>query len=133
MFLSRYTPQLHSVLRFMSGLLFMQHGLQKFFHFPPVPPAMAAMMPKSGPQLDFLLAGGAIELVGGFLIAVGFYSRWAAFIAAGEMAVAYWLVHFGMSHSFYPATNGGDLAVLFCFVFLYLAGAGPGPIALNQK
>jgi putative oxidoreductase len=131
--MSRFAPQLHSLLRFIAGLLFLQHGLQKFFHFPPLPPAMAAMHPQTGGALYFLQAGGAIELVAGVLITLGFFSRWAAFIASGEMAVAYWLVHFGMGHSPYPATNGGDLAILWCFVFLYLWAAGPGPVAVNQK
>jgi putative oxidoreductase len=79
------------------------------------------------------MTAGIIELVGGALITLGLYSRIAAFIASGEMAIAYWGVHVAMRHSFYPATNGGDPAILYCFVFLFLAAAGPGPISVNQK
>jgi putative oxidoreductase len=130
--LSRFAPQLQSVLRIVTGLLFLEHGTQKLFQFPPLPPEMAAMhVPDNAKPV--LLAAAIIELVGGALVTLGLYSRIAAFIAAGEMAVAYWGVHVMMRHSLYPAFNGGDPAILYCFVFLYLAAAGPGPIAANQK
>lgn len=128
--LSRFAPQLHSVLRFVTGLLFLEHGTQKLLHFPPMPAAMAAGIPANA--MPIIMAGGVIELVGGFLVAIGFFSRWAAFICSGEMAVAYWMVHFLRGGPF-PANNMGDAAILYCFVFLYLAAAGPGPIAVNQK
>jgi putative oxidoreductase len=74
---------------------------------------------------------GVIEVVAGILITIGLFSRWAAFIASGEMAVAYWMAHFPRSP--FPILNGGGEAVLYCFLFLYLAAAGPGSFAVNQK
>jgi|SRR5579871_6992215 len=130
MFLSRFAPALQSVLRFVTGLLFLEHGTQKLLHFPPMLPAMAKSIPPNA--MPILTAGGIIELVGGVMIVLGFYSRWAAFICSGEMAIAYWGVHFLRGGPF-PANNMGDAAILFCFTFLYLAAAGPGPYAVNQK
>ena len=134
MFLSRYSSQVHGILRIMTGLLFLQHGLQKLVAFPPPPPQMAAMMAHapSGVRL-FLLTAAVIELVTGTLVTLGLWSRWAAFIASGEMAVGYFLVHVGQSHTIFPASNMGDAAVLYCFVFLFFAAAGPGAYAANQK
>jgi len=130
--LSRYALPLQSILRIVSGLIFLEHGVQKLFGFPPLSAAMAAMHVPDNVHTLLLVAGG-IELVAGALIALGLFSRFAAFIASGEMAFAYWLGHVFTSHSFFPATNGGDAAILFCFVFLYLAAAGPGPLAVNQR
>lgn len=121
-FLSKYQPQLLSVLRIVAGLLFLEHGLMKIAGFP-------APMDIHGSML--LMAAGWIELVGGALIALGLFSRIAAFICSGEMAVAYWMVH--AKSNLYPALNQGDAAILFCFVFLYIAAAGPGPLAVNQS
>lgn len=129
--LSRYSPQLQSVLRIVVGLLFLEHGMQKLFHFPPLSPEMAAMHVSGGVQ-TLLLVAGCIELIGGALITVGLFSRFAAFICSGEMAIAYWIGHVPRG-GFFPATNGGDAAILFCFAFLYLAAAGPGPLAVNQR
>jgi len=124
-FLGKYQPQLLSILRIVVGLLFLEHGTMKILGFPPmtmaVPPEQAAM----------IMAAGWIELVGGALILIGLFSRIAAFVCSGEMAFAYFLGHF--PHSPFPAVNGGDAAILFCFVFLYLAAAGPGPWAVNQR
>jgi putative oxidoreductase len=132
MFLSRYAAQIQSLFRVLTGLLFLEHGLQKLVGFPPLPPEMAAMhVPDSFKPV--LLTAAVIELVGGTLVTLGFYSRWAAFICSGEMAIGYWLGHALTRHSFFPATNAGDAAVLFCFAFLFLAAAGPGPYAANQK
>jgi putative oxidoreductase len=78
-----------------------------------------------------IMAAGIIELVGGALVALGLFSRFAAFICSGEMAVAYFMAHF--PRGLYPALNGGDAAILFCFIFLYLAAAGPGAFAINDK
>jgi putative oxidoreductase len=129
--MSRYAPYLHSLLRIVAGLLFLEHGVQKLFHFPPLPPEMANMhVPDNFKPI--LMAAGIIELVGGGLITLGLFSRWVAFIAAGEMAVAYWGVHV-MRGGFFPATNGGDPAILYCFVFLFVWAAGPGPVAVNQR
>ena len=125
-FLSKYQPQLLSVLRIVAGLLFMEHGMQKILHFPP----MAMAIPPGAEMI--IMAAGYIELIGGALIILGLFSRIVAFICSGEMAVAYWMVHFAKGGPF-PAVNGGDAAILFCFVFLYLAASGPGPWAVNQK
>ena len=128
--LSKHQPLLLSVLRIVAGLLFLEHGMQKILHFPPMAPAMAAAIPPK--FLPVIMAAGIIELVGGALITVGLFTRIAAFICAGEMAVAYWMVHFARG-GFFPANNGGDGAILFCFIFLYIAAAGPGPIAISRS
>ncbi len=128
--LSKYQPQLLSILRIVTGLLFLEHGAQKILHFPPMPAAMAAAIPPN--FMPIIMAAGIIELVGGVLITLGLFTRLAAFICAGEMAVAYWLVHVPRG-GFYPTLNGGDPAILFCFIFLFLAAAGPGPIAISRS
>ena len=120
-FLDRYAPMLLSVLRIVAGLLFLEHGLMKIVGFP-------APMPDVG---GIVLVAGWIELIGGALIALGLFSRIAAFICSGEMAAAYWMVH--AKSAMYPVLNGGDAAILFCFVFLYIAAAGPGPWAINRQ
>ena len=123
-FLDRYSPQLLSVLRIVAGLVYLEHGTSKLLGFPHV--VMFDHLP------PLLLAAGIIELVGGALIVLGLFSRIAAFIASGEMAAAYWMYH--VPHGgLFPALNGGDAAILFCFAFLYLAAAGPGPWAINGK
>jgi putative oxidoreductase len=122
-FLSKYSPQIRGVLRIIVGLLFLEHGLMKIVGFP------APM--GTGPLSPMILAAGTIELVAGTLIVLGFFSRIAAFIASGEMAFAYFIAHF--PRNFYPAQNGGDAAILFCFLFLYMAAAGPGAFAVNDK
>ncbi|MGN6514737.1 MAG: DoxX family protein [Rhizomicrobium sp.] len=123
-FLDKYAPALLSILRIVAGLLFLEHGCSKLLNFPPNP--MFAHLP------PLLLAAGVIELVGGALIVLGLFSRIAAFIAAGEMAIAYWIYH--VPHGgFFPSLNEGDAAVLFCFVFLYIAAAGPGPWSINRR
>ncbi|MBV8095282.1 MAG: DoxX family protein [Acetobacteraceae bacterium] len=106
-----------SILRIMTALLFIEHGTQKLFGFPP------PLNP--GPGLPPLLwVQGIIELVGGLLILFGLFTRPAAFILAGDMAVAYFMVH--APRGFFPVSNQGELAVLYCFVFLYLWVAGGG-------
>src|SRR5438876_4034482 len=114
--LSRWQPQLHAILRIVVGLLFLEHGLSKFFGFP-VPFPVHPLPP-------LLVAAGVIECLTGVLVTLGLFTRIAAFIAAGEMAVAYWMQHFPKSP--WPIANMGEAAILFCFVFLYLAAAGPG-------
>jgi putative oxidoreductase len=121
--LSTWSPRLLSILRIVAALLFMEHGLMKLFHVP----APQAGAPDPLPAL--LVAAAWIEVVAGALIAIGLFTRPAAFIASGEMAVAYFMAH--GSKSFWPAVNGGDAAILFCFVFLYLAAAGPGPWSVD--
>lgn len=118
-----WSPYLLSVLRIVAGLLFFQHGSAKLFHAP-----HQAMFDHL--QLMSLLGiQGIIEIVGGILLAVGLFTRPVAFILAGDMAVAFFMMHF--PHGWLPILNGGDLAVLFCFAFLYLAAAGPGPWSLD--
>lgn len=117
--LSSWEPYALAVLRIMSGLLFLEHGTQKFLSFP------AGERAGSGWMLDNPGAyGGILEIIAGLLITFGWFTRSAAFIAAGEMAVAYWMVH--APQNFFPANNMGDAAVLFCFIFLYLVFSGPG-------
>jgi putative oxidoreductase len=119
-----WAPKLLSVLRFVTGLLFLEHGLQKFLGFPPrVAPA---------PDLFSLLGvQGCLEVVGGVLIILGLFTRPVAFVLAGNMAAAYFIGHF--PRSFFPAINGGDAAILFCFIFLYLAAAGGGIWSLDAR
>ena len=122
-FLDRWQPQLLSVLRIVSGLLFLEHGTSKLLHFPHV--AMFDNLP------PLIMVAGMIELVGGALVTVGLFTRYAAFIMSGEMAAAYFMVH--APKSFFPALNMGEGAILFCFVFLYIAAAGPGPWSIDRK
>jgi putative oxidoreductase len=120
--LSRWQPQLLALLRIVTGLLFLEHGTQKFFAFP-------APFPMPGPLPPMLQAAGAIELIAGVLITVGLFTRLAAFIAAGEMAIGYFMMH--APQGFWPAVNKGEAAILFCFIFLYLAAAGPGAWSID--
>jgi putative oxidoreductase len=124
-FLAACSPRLLSVLRIMTGLLFMQHGTAKFLGFP-------AVEGLSGVTL-FSLAGiaGVLELVGGALIVIGLFTRPVAFVLSGLMAIAYFLAH--APGSFFPLVNQGELAVLYSFVFLYFAAAGPGPWSLDAQ
>ena len=115
-----WAPRLLSVLRIVSALLFLEHGSQKLLGFPPM--AAGSAMPA---PLTLLWFGGVLELVGGLLLTIGLFTRPVAFVLAGEMAVAYWMFHAPQGP--FPALNMGDAAILFCFVFLYLSAAGPGP------
>jgi putative oxidoreductase len=124
--LSRHESTLLSVLRIVAGLLLLEHGTQKLFHFPPMTMAIPAN------ALPIIMVAAVIELVGGMLLVLGVFTRITAFICSGEMAVAYWIGHFPRG-GFFPAVNGGDAAILFCFIFLYIAAAGPGPIALVRS
>jgi putative oxidoreductase len=119
-----WSPRMLSVLRIMTGLLFLEHGMQKLLGFPP--------SPNPGPAL-FSLIGlqGIIELVGGVLMVIGLFTRPVAFILAGDMAVAYFYAH--SPRGFFPLLNGGQLAILFCFVFLYLFVAGGGAWSVDQQ
>jgi putative oxidoreductase len=116
--LSRWQPQLLAILRIVVGLLFLEHALIKLFGFPP------GGKPGLQDVGSFLWIAGVVELITSVLVILGLFTRAAAFVAAGEMAVAYWMVHAKMG--FYPAVNMGEGAILFCFVFLYLAAAGAG-------
>ena len=120
--LSPYSSRALALLRIVAGLLFLEHATQKFLAFP-IP------FPLPGPLPPLLIAAGVVELVAGGLITLGLFTRLAAFIAAGEMAAAYWMQHFPKSP--WPAVNGGEGAILFCFIFLYLACAGAGAWSID--
>ncbi|MVT68522.1 DoxX family membrane protein [Bradyrhizobium pachyrhizi] len=120
---ARYSPSLLSILRIYVGLSLLQHGTAKILHFPTVP--MFANV-----EIGSLMGvGGLIELVGGALFILGLFTRPVAFILSGFTAVAYFMAHAGKS--FYPILNGGELAAVYCFVFLYFMFAGPGPLSLD--
>jgi putative oxidoreductase len=120
--LSAWAPRILSVLRIVAAAVFMVHGSQKLFGFPP--------SEHGSPELLSLMGfGGILEFFGGALLLVGLFTRPVAFVLSGMMAVAYFMAH--APKSFYPALNGGDAAILFCFVFLYLVFAGPGPWSLD--
>ena len=118
--LDKYRPQVLSILRIVVALLFLQHGLQKWFGIPVPNPAFADIQ-----LLSLIGIAGCIEIIGGALVTVGLFTRYAAFIISGEMAVAYFWAH--APRAFAPIVNNGELAVLYCFVFLYLVFAGGGP------
>jgi putative oxidoreductase len=118
-----WAPRLLSVLRIVAALLFMEHGLMKLLHFPAPQPGVPDPLPM------MLVVAAWLEVVGGGLLALGLFARPVAFILAGEMAVGYFIAHF--PQSFWPGINGGDAAILFCFLFLYVAAAGPGPWSVD--
>ena len=120
-----WSPRALAALRIVAGLLFLAHGVIKVFGFP------AGAEPGQQELLSLFGIGGVIELVAGLLLILGLFTRPAAFIAAGQMAVAYWMFHFPSSP--YPAVNGGDAAILFCFVFLYIFTAGPGAWSIDNR
>ena len=118
-----WSPRLLSILRIMSGLLLLQHGTGKLLKFP------AGAVPPTFNLNSMPGYAGYIEFVCGILLIIGLFSRAAAFLASGMLAVAYFMVH--APQGFFPILNRGELAVLYCFVFLYLAAAGPGPWSLD--
>jgi putative oxidoreductase len=122
-FYSRWSPRVLSVLRIVTAFLFMQHGGQKLFGFPA--PSQAAH-----PLLSLMGVAGVLEFFGGLLLLLGLFSRPVAFLLSGQMAVAYFMVH--APQGFWPLLNRGDLAVLFSFVFLYLAVAGGGSWSVDH-
>jgi len=119
--LSRWQPQVLGILRIVVGLLFLEHGVSKFFGFP-VPFPVHPLPP-------MLIAAGIIETGAGVLVTIGLFTRIAAFIASGEMAAAYFMVHAKMG--FWPILNKGELAVAYCFVFLFIAAHGAGAFSLD--
>lgn len=121
-FIGRFAPHLYALLRIIAGLMFLLHGAQKILGWPEGRP---------GPLPMVAVVAGWIELVGGALIAVGLFGSFAAFIASGLMAFAYWMGH-GLEGSFWPTVNKGELAVLYCFLFLYVAAAGSGIWSLDS-
>jgi putative oxidoreductase len=120
-FLGRYSEIAYTLLRVVAGLMFAVHGAQKLFGF---------LDGRQMPVGSLFWVGGVIELVGGLLIAIGLFTSWAAFIASGEMAVAYFMVH--AKDGFWPIQNKGELAVLYCFVFLYMACRGGGRYSVGR-
>ena len=120
----RYAPQALSLLRIVTSLLFLLHGTSKLFNFPPFP----MDLPAPG---SLLWIGAILELVGGLMLLVGLFSRPVAFVLSGEMAVAYWMYH--APQSTFPSVNMGEPAILYCFIFLLIAAAGPGPWSLDAS
>ncbi|MDX8534874.1 DoxX family protein [Mesorhizobium sp. VK25A] len=121
--LAQYRPQALGVLRIMTALQFIEHGSQKLFNFP------VSGQPHALTGLT--TAAGILEFAGGILLALGLFTRPVAFLLAGEMAIAYFTAHF--PRGFFPVNNGGDLAISFCFIFLYLIFAGSGAFALDNR
>jgi putative oxidoreductase len=121
--LSRWQPQLLAVLRIVTGLLFLEHGTAKLFGFPLFPEGMPHPLP------TLIVVSAVIELLCGLLVTLGLFTRLAAFIASGEMAIGYFMVHF--PKSFWPIANMGEAAILYCFIFLYLAAAGAGAWSID--
>lgn len=118
--LRRFAPQLYALLRIVAGLMFMMHGTQKLLGWPP----KEGMGGGGGGLPPLMMAAGVIELLCGLLIAIGLFAGLAAFLASGEMAAAYFLQH--AKHGFWPLLNQGELAVLYCFLFLFIAAYGSG-------
>jgi len=118
----RWAGEALSLLRIVAALLFLLHGTSKLFGFPPFP----MDLPQPG---TLLWIAAVLELVGGLLLLFGFLSRPVAFVLSGEMAVAYWMVH--APQSTFPSVNQGEPSILFCFVFLLIAAAGPGPWSID--
>ncbi len=117
-----WQPLALSLLRFVAGLLFLEHGASKLFGFP------HSALPTPLPPLE--VASAYIEFIGGVLVCIGLLTRPAAFLMSGEMAIGYFLIHNPKSP--FPMVNGGDAAILYCFIFLYLFFAGGGPISLDR-
>lgn len=120
-FLGRYSEIAYTLLRVVAGLLFAVHGAQKLF---------GVLGGQKVPLASLFGAAGVIELVGGLLIAIGLFTSWAAFLASGEMAVAYFMVH--AKQGFWPVLNKGELAVIYCFLFLYIACRGGGRYSVGR-
>jgi putative oxidoreductase len=120
----RWAGEALSLLRIMAALLFLQHGTSKILQFPPFPGGEV-------PVGSLFWIAGVIEIVGSLLLLAGFLSRPVAFLLSGEMAYAYWTVH--APQSTFPLLNHGESAILFCFIFLLIAAAGPGPWSLDAS
>lgn len=121
---TKLIPHALAVLRIVTALLFLEHATMKLFSFPTSMPGM------TGPLPTIMLVAGVIELLTGVLMSAGFLTRIAAFVASGEMAIAYWIAH--APHGFWPALNMGEPAIMFCFIFLYFSVAGGGAWAIDN-
>ena len=121
MFISKYESQIYAMFRIIAGFLFLWHGSQKLFGFPPAGHEMPSYI---------VLIAGPIEFFGGLLIMIGLWTHWVAFICSGEMAFAYWSVH--GTHALLPVINGGELAIIYCFMFLFIASRGSGVFSLDH-
>ena len=120
-----WSPRVLSILRIITALLFMEHGLMKLFHFPIAQPGAPEPLPV------MIMVAAWLEVIGGGLIALGLFTRAVAFICSGEMAVAYFMAH--APQGFFPAVNMGEGAILYCFIFLYLVFAGGGFWSLDAQ
>jgi putative oxidoreductase len=120
-FISRYEMQVYSVLRIIAGFLFLWHGSQKLFAFPPAEYAIPSYI---------VFIAGPIEFLGGLLVMIGLWTHWAAFICSGEMAYAYWTAH--ATHALLPLLNGGELAMIYCFLFLFISTRGSGVFSVDH-
>jgi putative oxidoreductase len=120
-FISRYETKIYAIFRIFAGFLFLWHGSQKLFDFPPAAHEIPAYI---------MFIAGPIEFFGGLLIMIGLWTPWVALICSGEMAFAYWSVH-GL-HAILPLLNGGELAIIFCFAFLFIAARGSGKLSIDQ-
>ena len=123
MYLSRFKPQIYAILRIVVGFLFLWHGSQKLFDFPASSSGMV-------PPAYIIWIGGTIEFFGGLLVMLGFVTRVAAFLASGEMAFAYWMAH--SPAAILPLLNHGELAMLYCFLFLYISAKGAGVFSVDS-
>jgi putative oxidoreductase len=121
--LEQWKPQLLSLVRIAFGMTFVEHGTQKLFSFP--------LEPVGGLSAGMLVFVGLLETIGGSLVTLGLFTRMAAFLLSGEMAVGYWWLH--APQSVYPIMNGGEVMVLYSLAFLYFAAVGPGPWSLDAK
>ncbi len=124
-YLGRFEPYLYAIFRIITGFLFMWHGTQKLFGYPATPAGQPAQ-----PLNALMAAAGTIEFVCGLLVMLGLFAGFAAFLASGMMAVAYFMAH--ASGGFLPIVNKGESAVLYCFVFLYIAARGAGLLSLDS-
>ena len=120
-FISKYEMQIYSVLRLVVGFLFLWHGSQKLFALPPAGQVIPSYI---------IFIAGPIEFFGGLLVMIGLWTRWAAFICSGEMAYAYWTVH--GTHVLLPLLNGGELAIVYCFLFLFISARGSGTLSIDH-
>ena len=122
-FISKYEAQTYAILRIVSGFLFLWHGSQKLLNYPPLPEGVNL-------PLNVLTIGGPLELFGGFMIMIGLWTRWIAFLCSGEMAYAYWTAH--GTHAILPLVNHGELAIIYCFLFLFIFTKGPGIFSVDN-